>query len=83
MQARRWFERIIVRRLRDVHVERRAGNAGPTAGQASSPKGEGGRDGRVRGAGAIFERKRIAAGSRRNVTRIREPVDCEPMECCP
>lgn len=38
---------------------------------------------RVRGAGAIFKRKRIAAGSRRNVTRIREPVGCEPMECCP
>jgi hypothetical protein len=23
------------------------------------------------------------ASSRRNVTRIREPVGCEPMECCP
>jgi hypothetical protein len=37
----------------------------------------------VRGAGAIFKRKRIVAGPRRNVTRIRVPVGCEPMECCP
>jgi hypothetical protein len=57
--------------------------AGPTAGQAPSSQGEGGRDSRVRGAGAIFQRKRIVACSCRNVTRIREPVGCEPMECCP
>jgi hypothetical protein len=31
----------------------------------------------------ILKRKRIVAGARRNVTRIREPVGCEPMECCP
>jgi hypothetical protein len=57
--------------------------AGPTAGQAPSSQGEGGRDSRVRGAGVILKRKRIVAGARRNVTRIREPVGCEPMECCP
>jgi hypothetical protein len=72
------------RRLRGVNVARRARNeASCTETQTSPPKGEGGRDRRVRGAGAIFKRKKIGAGLRRNVTRIREPVDCEPMECCP